>query len=106
MDLHEQLKPPFIILGDFNAHSPLWDKNYQEPDTRAKIIEDFISQSNTCLLNDLSPTHINPVNFEKSSIDLSLCHPDLVSNLEWSVLEDLNDSDHFPITMNFLNSAL
>ena len=26
IDLYEQLNTPFIILEDFNAHSPLWDK--------------------------------------------------------------------------------
>ena len=56
IDLRNQLNPPFFILGDFNAHSPLWEKGRQESDIRAKIIEDFFTQSNLCLLNDLSPT--------------------------------------------------
>ena len=83
IDVHDQLKPPFLILGDFNAHSPLWEKKCQESDTRAKIIEDFLIQSNSCLLNDLSPTHIDATSFKKSSIDLSFCHPDFVSDFEW-----------------------
>ena len=78
-------------------------KKCQESDTRAKIIEDFLIQSNSCLLNDLSPTHIDASSFKKSSIDLSFCHPDLVSDFEWLVLDDLYDSDHFPITMNLKN---
>ena len=100
IDLRNQLNPPFIILGDFNAHSPLWEKGCQESDTRAKIIEDFFTQSNLCLLNDLSPTHIDPENFKKSCIDLTFCHPDLASDFQWSVLDNLHDSDHFPITMD------
>ena len=100
IDLHSQLKPPFIILGDFNAHSPLWEKDRQESDIRAKIIEDFLIQSNSCLLNDLSPTHINATNLKKTSIDLTFCHPDIAPDFEWSVLNDLHDSDHFPITIN------
>ena len=100
IDLRNQLNPPFFILGDFNAHSPLWEKGRQESDIRAKIIEDFFTQSNLCLLNDLSPTHIDATSFKKTSIDLSFCHPDLVSDFQWSVSDNLYDSDHFPITMN------
>ena len=42
LDLKSQLPTPFIILGDFNSHSPLWGT--QNIDTKGKIIEDFLRE--------------------------------------------------------------
>ena len=36
-----QLPSPFIILGDFNAHNPLWGS--PDVNTRGQLIEDFIT---------------------------------------------------------------
>ena len=95
MDLHNQLPTPFLILGDFNAHSPLWGKQTQDP--KGKIVEDFILQTNTCILNNTSPTYLIPQTLKTTSVDLTLCSPDLASYLDWSVLDDTHGSDHFPI---------
>ena len=93
--LRNQLPPPFIILGDFNAHSPLWGN--KPTDQKGKIIEDFLSKTNTSILNDKSPTFQNSSNLNQSSIDLTLCDPDLIPNFKWSALDDPHGSDHFPI---------
>ena len=50
----QQLKSPFIICGDFNAHSPLWGGI--NIDSKGKIIEKLLEQSNICLWNDDSAT--------------------------------------------------
>lgn len=94
-DLHNQLPPPFLILGDFNAHSPLWGNQTQ--DTRGKVVEDFLFQTNTCILNDSTPTYLIPSSLKTTSVDLTLCSPDLASELNWAVLDDTHGSDHFPI---------
>ena len=93
-----QLPEPYIILGDFNAHSPIWEKREQN-DSRGKIIEDLIIQTNLCILNDLSPTYISPATLKTSSVDLSLCSPILAPDFKWSALEDTFFSDHYPITI-------
>ena len=95
MDLHKQLPTPFMILGDFNAHSPLWGEQTQDP--RGKIVEDLLSKTNICILNNTSPTYLIPSTLKTTSVDLTLCSPDLASILGWSVLEDTHGSDHFPI---------
>ena len=94
-NLKLQLPKPFILLGDFNAHSPLWGD--KPTDQKGKIIEDFLFQNNICLLNDKSPTYRNRSTFNTSSIDLTFCTPDLIPDLEWSVLDDR--TDHFPILL-------
>ncbi|GFR73998.1 tick transposon [Elysia marginata] len=40
IDLVQQLPKPYILLGDFNAHSPLW--RAERLDQRGKIIENFL----------------------------------------------------------------
>ena len=94
-NLTKQLPKPFILLGDFNAHSPLWgDKSL---DDKGKVVEEFLLQNNICLFNDGSPTFRNRATFNPSAIDLTLCTPDLRADYEWSVLDDR--VDHLPITL-------
>ena len=95
-DIEIQLPKPYIILGDFNAHSPLWEQENKN-DIKGKIIEDLITQTNTILLNDKSPTYISPATLKTSSIDLTLCSPTLAPFLTWYTQEDTSFSDHYPI---------
>ena len=63
--------------------------------TAKKInIEHFLSSSNMCLLNNKSHTYIHPATGAHSSIDLSICDPDIFLDLVWSVNDDLCGSDH------------
>ena len=41
----DELQTPFLFLGDFNAHRPIWGG--QSLDGKGQIIED-INNSNTC----------------------------------------------------------
>ena len=98
LNILTQLPKPYIILGDFNAHSPLWG-NEGNPDIKGKIVEDFLLQTNTCILNDSSHTYLIPANFKTTSVDLSMSSPDLAPNLEWTTLDDTYFSDHYPIVI-------
>jgi hypothetical protein len=53
-----------------------------------------------CLFNDDSHTYLHPATGSKTSIDLTLCTPDLFIDYTWQVLDDLCGSDHYPITLN------
>ena len=44
---------------------------------RSRIIEDFLSDENLCILNDDSITYLYPASGSASSIDLYLCDPDI-----------------------------
>ena len=48
-------------------------------------------------MNDKSNTYLDAGKGTLSSLDLSLCHPSLYLDYEWSVFEDQHGSDHFPI---------
>ena len=93
--LVSQLPAPFLILGDFNAHSDLWGNQVLRPD--GKIIEDFISNNDLNFLNDGSPTYLHPGSGSWSAIDLSLCTPTIYLDFNWTVDDDQHGSDHFPI---------
>ena len=88
-----------MLVGDFNAHNPLWG-DVQDTDARGKIIEKLLGETNICILNDGSPTYLDPRTLKTSSIDLTLCSPELASELKWSALEDTHGSDHFPILLH------
>merc|ERR1712074_161359 len=92
LNLYAQLPTPHILLGDFNAHSPLWGD--ETLNSRGKIIEDFIAQTNLCIFNDQSPTYVNPGTLKITSVDLIFA-----SEPSWTTLDDLHHSDHFPITI-------
>ena len=98
-DLQDQLPKPLLIVGDFNAHSPLWYRG-DTTDCRGKMVEDLLTKSDTFLMNDKnSPTYQNQNNLKLTSLDLSLCSPSLAPSLKWSALEDTHGSDHFPILL-------
>ena len=96
--LIDQLPNSFVICGDFNGHSMTWgcDKN----NSRGDRIGDFITENNICLLNDGSYTYLHPATGTFTAIDLSLCSPDIIMELDFMVESDSYGSDHFPIILN------
>ena len=62
-------------LGDFNGHHKKWDGRDMNP--RSRIIEDFLSDENLCILNDDSITYLHPASGSASSIAIFLSDPDI-----------------------------
>ena len=101
-EIIKQLPAPFIILGDFNCHSTLWDcKNTNQT---GKNLETFINNNNLCIYNNKSPTYLCPFSGSYSAIDLSLSDPSILIDFSWQVMKDTYGSDHFPICLQ--NSEL
>ena len=84
-----------MLVGDFSGHIVLWGCNDNDP--RGELIEDFITKNDICLMNDKSNTYLDSGKGTFSSLDLSLCHPSLYLDYDWSVCKDQRGSDHFPI---------
>lgn len=93
--LIEQLPEPFIIMGDFNAHSPLWGST--ENSSKGRELESWLENDSIVLLNTGSYTHFNKTGNTFTAIDLTLASSTVASQLSWRVEDDLNNSDHFPI---------
>ena len=96
-DLAHQLPTPFVILGDFNSHNPLWGSD--STNNKGKKLEDFIAQNDLSLFNDGSNTYLHPATGTYSSIDLTITDPTLLNDFQWSVHGDMCGSDHFPIVI-------
>ena len=91
------------MLGDFNGHNVLWGSKDNDP--RGEVIENFITKNDICLMNDKSHTYLDSGKGTFSSIDLSLCHPSVFLDYNWSVCEDQHGSDHFPIIIESLQHS-
>jgi len=94
-NLLHQLSSPVLMLGDYNAHSPIW--GWRNQDHRGRLIEDFIANNNLYLLTDTSHTYLHPATGSSSAIDLSLCSASITPQFTWAVHDDLCGSDHYPL---------
>ncbi|GFT05496.1 hypothetical protein TNCV_3159961 [Trichonephila clavipes] len=93
--LVSQLPAPFILLGDFNGHSPLW--GHDDTNSRGRQIEQLISDHCLCLLNNDEKTYFHAPTRTFHSLDLAMCSPTLLPMLNFEVANDLHNSDHFPL---------
>ncbi|KAG5871910.1 hypothetical protein JTB14_025002 [Gonioctena quinquepunctata] len=71
----DQLPQPFIFLGDFNSHNPIWGS--ERLDRRGRIVEEVIDEYNLVLLNTGEGTFLNSRSNTFSHLDLSLCSQEL-----------------------------
>ena len=103
-DLHRQLPEPLLIVGDFNAHSPLWENELinNSVNPRGKTLEAFIVSNDITLLNTGKATHFYLRTASHSAPDISLCSSVLYPDLAWNALDDLMGSDHYPIVISSL----
>ena len=91
----DQLPTPFLLLGDFNAHNPLWGGN--DRDIYGNIVENILNTNDIILCNDGSMTYHNIYTNTFSAIDLSICSTNIAMDFNWSVDNYLHGSDHYPI---------
>ena len=103
VNLIDQLPQPFILVGDFNGHSKVW--GCSDTNDRGEIIEDVIAENDLCLLNEKQATYLHHPTGNYYAIDLSLCHPNIFLDFDWSVCDDLHGSDHFPILIKESESS-
>lgn len=94
-NLIRQLPTPFLMLGDFNAHNPLWGSNHK--DIRGRILDEILNELDLVLLNTGEMTYFNARSNSFSAIDLTFCSPQVSDRLLWSTIRDYLPSDHIPI---------
>ena len=92
----------FIVNGDFNAHSPFWEKDCHII-TSNRLLENIVD-SNLILLNDGQITRIpDNLNHRGTAIDLCLVSPELAPFSKWSPWPDSLNSDHLPLILSIKN---
>ncbi|XP_018373219.1 PREDICTED: RNA-directed DNA polymerase from mobile element jockey-like [Trachymyrmex cornetzi] len=88
---------PSILLGDFNAHHPMWGGS--RTDAAGRIFGKFIDDHHLVILNPpASPTYISFSPPRSSTIDLTIAFC-VSSFCEAQVLSNLHGSDHYPIAV-------
>lgn len=93
----DQLPAPFLLVGDFNASHHRWGS--MNDNDRGHVIVEICTRLNLITLNTGAATHLSLAHGTYSMIDLSICSPVLSAHMEWSVMDDLHGSDHFPIRL-------
>lgn len=102
-----QLPRPFLLLGDMNARSPIWDDPLTTvANDRGRLFEDLLSSDHISLLNDATPTHYHIQTDSYSVIDLSLTTADCVTDFLYSVLPSLYGSDHYPVHLGLVSPSV
>ena len=100
-----QLSPHFLFIGDFNAHSPIWDSRHRVNHT-GHSIEQLLEQGVVGLLNDpFTPTYTDRRTGASSCLDLCLATPPLLLRGEVRRGPDLG-SDHLPLECRFTFGAV
>ncbi len=90
-----------LLIGDFNAHDPLWSSG--TPDSRGTSFAAEINLSDMAVLNSNSHTRITKNN-AGSSPDISLVSSQLITSANWFTIPSMS-SDHLPIVISFTPSA-
>ena len=101
LELVDQLPEPFLLIGDFNAHNPLWGS--PASCQRGSLVADLINHLNLVCLNTGAPTYLSDTTHTYSHLDLAICTPRLARLFEWYALSDTYSSDHFPCVIHLLN---
>ena len=95
--LISQLDPPFVVVGDLNAHSMLW--NSTRTNSKGLLVERLLEDHDISLLNDDQPTYFSVQNNSTSVIDLGICSSNIFTDFTWDPSDNLHGSDHFPIIL-------
>ena len=71
---------------------------------KGEILEIFIAEKDLCLFNDQQPTHLHSPT--RDYFALSICSPNIYLDFDWSVVDDLHGSDHFPTKIQEIESTI
>lgn len=85
--------PPHVIIGDFNAHNPVWGSTAMN--IRGRHLAQFMASHNLHILNDGSPTYLRGVSYS-SCLDLAFASSAILPQVTWSSDIEIPGSDHIP----------
>jgi len=98
--LSQTLGSTGIILGDFNAHSDLWEHTEASQPKRCKhgkMVEEWLDHNSLVVLNDGTSTRYDVDHKTWSAIDLTVVTANIAAQMQWQVHDDSWGSDHLPI---------
>lgn len=92
--INSQISHPCLIMGDLNAHHPLWGCEYN--DAKGKFLYQIFLDANLVILNTGETTRFSNPMQKKSAIDLALVSASLAAKCNWFIINEPGLSDHFP----------
>ena len=93
----DQLGDKFVILGDFNAHSPILSDNCARTNTTGRTVEEMISSSRAALITPYNFfTRIDLANLSTSCLDLCFASANIATVCSVELLRGVG-SDHLPV---------
>ena len=101
--LIRQLPRPFVLLGDMNARHYLWGDSTRNG--RGDMIVQLTTDYDLAVMNTGEPTHYHVQTGSLTMVDLTICTPDVLVDFTWEVSPTLRGSDHYPITVQTIESA-
>lgn len=101
--LINQVPQPRLLVGDINAHHPLWGS--ETFSARGLMFEEVLNECNLVVLNKTDPTHISVATGTLTSIDVACCSTEIIDQLDFSVLQDSYGSDHLPLLLTLPDTA-
>ena len=84
-----------ILLGNFNAHNPLWGSEKMR--TRGRMLEKILDRYSLLCLDEKEETYYRAYGGCKSTIDITLANIMIALEYLRSKEYDFRGSDHFPI---------
>ncbi len=92
-----QLEPSCLIVGDFNAHSPIWEPGKTSNHSGRSLESILINNASLSLLTPSSlPTFFSAYHNSFSTLDLSIISTNLLPLSSVSTESDMG-SDHYPV---------
>ena len=93
----DQLSDPYILTGDFNAHSPVLSSRCMRADASGRSLEQFLLTSSAVLLNPIDfITYVDRRTGRGSCLDLVIASPEVAPYFVVERLQDVG-SDHYPV---------
>ncbi len=93
----QQLTSPYLVVGDFNAHSPILSSRTNTPDATGRALEELLLTEPLTLMNPVDfHTYIDRRTGSPGCLDLVLVTSDVSPGFSLRCLPDVG-SDHFPI---------
>lgn len=89
-----QLPKPFMLMGDFNAHSTEWGSF--KTDKYGKAVQKLVDEYSLHIMNSGKSTRIGNSKVNLSAVDLTITSRKF-NSLMWEVDSDCRGSDHIPI---------
>ena len=87
-----------VILGDVNAHHPLWDHGCEAADAVGDRLAEWFDRVGWTTLNSGAATHASYRSGAQTTPDIAACSSTLAPRVAWTLGPDLG-SDHLPMLL-------